>query len=152
MAEKRSRPRILLIVRAVVVRGDHKVLLIKRAKDDRWAPGLWEFPGGKLDKGQDMANALVREVLEETGLVAIPTNRLVFWDSKTLTDGPYAGLPCVILVGEVKPIGGKVRLSSDHEGFLWAGLEKALKLDLTEETRKALLVLKKKSQTPFTQG
>ena len=54
------------VVAAVVdVRG--QVLLLRRPPDDARA-GEWEFPGGKVDPGEDLMTALRREVLEETGL------------------------------------------------------------------------------------
>lgn len=31
-------------------------------------PGVWEFPGGKCDRGEDPSSAVVRECLEETGI------------------------------------------------------------------------------------
>jgi len=50
---------------AVVFEGD-SVLLIRRANPPR--AGEWALPGGKVETGEDPANAAVREVLEETGL------------------------------------------------------------------------------------
>jgi 8-oxo-dGTP pyrophosphatase MutT (NUDIX family) len=45
---------------------DGRVLVIQRAR----APGLgtWTLPGGKVEPGESPAGAVVREVLEETGI------------------------------------------------------------------------------------
>jgi 8-oxo-dGTP diphosphatase len=48
---------------AVALRGGRQVLLIHRPKYDDWS-----FPKGKLDRGEHLTAAAVREVLEETGL------------------------------------------------------------------------------------
>jgi len=53
----------LLVTAAVIVR-DGRVLLARRRPDDHQG-GCWEFPGGKLDAGEDPAAGLVRELREE---------------------------------------------------------------------------------------
>jgi 8-oxo-dGTP pyrophosphatase MutT (NUDIX family) len=54
---------------AVIVE-DHagRVLLLKRAEGRTWG-GHWCFPGGRVRKGETLAEACVRELAEETGLV-----------------------------------------------------------------------------------
>lgn len=52
-------------VGAVIVR-DGMALIVRRANDpDR---GEWSIPGGRLELGESLADAVVREVREETGL------------------------------------------------------------------------------------
>src|SRR3954454_8406121 len=53
-------------VGAVVHDGDGRLLLIRRGH----APheGLWSLPGGRVEPGESAEAAVVREVLEETGL------------------------------------------------------------------------------------
>ncbi|MGW1679585.1 NUDIX hydrolase [Saccharopolyspora sp. NPDC002376] len=52
---------------AGVVDVDGRVLLVRRCATDSRG-GEWEFPGGKVDPGEDLNTALHREVVEETGL------------------------------------------------------------------------------------
>ncbi|MBE7543432.1 MAG: NUDIX hydrolase [Bryobacteraceae bacterium] len=63
-----ARP--LLGVGAVVFRGD-EVLLIQRGKPP--LEGWWTLPGGLVESGERLESAVVREVLEETGLLVRPT-------------------------------------------------------------------------------
>jgi 8-oxo-dGTP diphosphatase len=53
-------------VAALVVDGDGRVLLARRAREPY--AGLWDTVGGFLDEGEDPLDGLHREVLEETGL------------------------------------------------------------------------------------
>jgi 8-oxo-dGTP diphosphatase len=55
------------IVAAGIVIEDGKVLLARR-KDGVHLAGLWEFPGGKAEAGEDPRAALKRELLEELGI------------------------------------------------------------------------------------
>lgn len=52
---------------AIILQDHHRILLVKaRAKEN------WQLPGGRLEPGETSAEALIREVLEETGLDADP--------------------------------------------------------------------------------
>ena len=46
--------------------GDPKILTRRRRQDEK-LPGLWEFPGGKIEKGETPRQAAAREVREEMG-------------------------------------------------------------------------------------
>ena len=135
----------MLVNRCVIINDDGKVLLIKRSSSDRYAPGLWEFPGGKLEEGQDVSAALEREVLEETGLVVAPITRIAYVESQIIFDGPYKGLPYVIIIGTGKLIGGEVKLSEEHESYKWVTTKEGLELPLKDEIRKALSLISRLS-------
>ncbi len=57
-----------LSVLAVIGRPDGKILITRRAMDKVWAPGWWEVQGGAVKAGEESADAVLREVGEETGL------------------------------------------------------------------------------------
>lgn len=59
---------------SVAIWRDGKVLLIQRGQDP-WR-GAWSLPGGRVERGETLAQAAARELMEETGLV-IGTPRLV---------------------------------------------------------------------------
>ena len=45
-----------------------ELLMIKRGKEPQEWEGMWAFPGGFVDYGEDPEDAVVRELLEETGV------------------------------------------------------------------------------------
>ncbi|MGE0775743.1 MAG: (deoxy)nucleoside triphosphate pyrophosphohydrolase [Sphingomonadaceae bacterium] len=58
---------VLMIVAAALVDADGRVLVQQRAPGKPMA-GLWEFPGGKIEQGELLEAALVRELSEELGI------------------------------------------------------------------------------------
>lgn len=62
-----------------MVEQDDRLLLVKRAKIDR-RPGTayleWTFPGGKVRPGEDIGEAVEREVMEETGYSVSATEQI----------------------------------------------------------------------------
>jgi A/G-specific adenine glycosylase len=54
------------VVTAAVIRREAQVLIAQRPADGLLG-GLWEFPGGKLQPGEDLAACLQREIWEELG-------------------------------------------------------------------------------------
>jgi 8-oxo-dGTP diphosphatase len=64
--ETKVKP-LLMIVAAALIDRDGRVLVQQRPPDLPMA-GLWEFPGGKIEKGETPEAALVRELREELGI------------------------------------------------------------------------------------
>jgi mutator protein MutT len=63
------------VVAAIIVRNSR--LLICQRRGDKTFPLKWEFPGGKVEVGESLTEALRREILEELG-VAIEIGREVY--------------------------------------------------------------------------
>ncbi|MFA5564534.1 MAG: NUDIX domain-containing protein [Acidimicrobiia bacterium] len=59
--------KVELSVGAIVVDDQQRLLLVQRGRPP--AVGEWSVPGGRVEPGETMAEAVVREVEEETGLV-----------------------------------------------------------------------------------
>ena len=57
---------VRLGVKGALLRGNRLLLLRRRNDSDIW-PGLWDLPGGGVEKSDTLEGALVREFLEETG-------------------------------------------------------------------------------------
>lgn len=51
-----------------VIRNDHGEILIDRRLDQGEMAGLWEFPGGKIEAEETVAQCIVREIKEEINL------------------------------------------------------------------------------------
>jgi 8-oxo-dGTP diphosphatase len=56
-----------VVVAAVIERGDRRLLIGQRRKKDTSAL-KWEFPGGKVEEGEELEAALARELREELGV------------------------------------------------------------------------------------
>lgn len=59
--------RIVDVAAAVILQADGRFLLARRPEGREYA-GYWEFPGGKIEPGEDARAALVRELHEELGI------------------------------------------------------------------------------------
>jgi len=68
-------PRPEVCVGTVALSDDH-LLLIQRGQEPGY--GLWSLPGGRVESGETLAEAVVRETSEETGL-SVVCDHLVGW-------------------------------------------------------------------------
>ena len=59
--------RLLLVAACALVDADGRVLIAQRPEGKQLA-GLWEFPGGKVEKGETPEECLIRELREELGI------------------------------------------------------------------------------------
>lgn len=57
-----------LTVLGVIHRPDGRFLITRRVMTKAWAPGWWEVSGGAVQAGEESAEAVAREIREETGL------------------------------------------------------------------------------------
>jgi len=102
-----------LAVKAVICDGQGRCLLLRRSAHNHSFAGQWEWPGGKVDQGEDFATALRREVADEVGL----TIELTGLAGATSFEMPKVNV--VLLCMEVRLVGGTVQLSEEHDAFAW---------------------------------
>ena len=100
-----------------IIRQDNNVLLSLRPHDKSYA-GYWEFPGGKIEHGEDAVVATVRELAEEIGIVADVDSCVHFAN----IDQSYAhGLVKLSLVSVHKYKGVPIGLEAQQ--LFWQDLE-----------------------------
>ena len=58
-------PKNLKIVVSIALINNYDQVLIAKRPNNKHLAGFWEFPGGKVEKGETPENALIREVKEE---------------------------------------------------------------------------------------
>ncbi len=87
-------------VGAVAV-ADDRLLLIRRGHGP--AAGEWSIPGGRVEGGETLAEAVVREVAEETGLEAV-CDDLVGWVERIGDDHHFVILDFLAEVLEPEPL------------------------------------------------
>jgi len=60
--------KVVLVAACALIDADGRVLIAQRPEGKPMA-GLWEFPGGKVEAGEQPENTLIRELNEELGIV-----------------------------------------------------------------------------------
>jgi 8-oxo-dGTP diphosphatase len=95
-----------------------KVLLIRRGKEP--LRGRWVVPGGTVELGETLEEALVREMQEETGLTIEPVELVTVFDRIQRESGKVV-YHYVIADYLCRYLGGEARPGSDAEAIAWAG-------------------------------
>jgi ADP-ribose pyrophosphatase YjhB (NUDIX family) len=107
---------IVPAVTAVVLDPEGRVLLIHRADNDRWA-----LPGGQVEVGERVADTVVREVREETGIDVEVLGLIgVYSDPKHVIaydDGEIRQQ--FALSFRARPVGGTLRSSDESSEVRW---------------------------------
>jgi 8-oxo-dGTP diphosphatase len=109
---------------AVVVDHD-RLLLVRRARG--WATGQWAVPGGKVERGETLAETVVRELREETGLEGV-CGQLLGWAEIVEPDVHFVILDFeVTLVTDDEPVA-----ADDAAEVRWVDLPDVAEMHLVE--------------------
>jgi len=118
------------IVGALIFNREGKILLIKSHK---WR-NKYVMPGGHIELGERMLDALRREIKEESGLNIHNIEFICFHES-IFDEAFWKKKHCIFFDFACKTNSTKVILNSEGEEFVWVSLEDALKLPVEPYTR-----------------
>ncbi len=118
-------------VGAVITDSHGRLLLIRRGHEP--GAGLWSLPGGRIEPGETDAEALVREMLEETGLCVQPGRLL----GRVQRPG-LGGAVLDIRDYAATVTGGTLRAGDDAAGARWVTGEELAALPITDGLVEAL--------------
>lgn len=114
--------REVTVVGAVIQDEKKHVLCALRSPDDMILPNYWEFPGGKVEEGEDFHRALVREIQEELACEIVVAEKIteVTHDYDNLRVHLHTYL-CKIIKG--------TPLALEHAKLAWLPLEQLVELN-----------------------
>ena len=125
-------------VKAIIYNANDEILIIKKSKEDDINPETYDIPGGRVEEKESLANALTREIEEETGLKTKIVGPSRVWDFKK------EKLHLVGVTFLVKTKEFKVKLNIEHNEFLWVKDSFLLKSKIFPEwIKKEVLAAKK---------
>lgn len=110
-----------------------KLLLIKRGA--RPGKGKWSIPGGLVELGENVQDAMVRETKEEAGLDVEAVKLVDVFDSVTLDRLGRIQYHFVVVNFLVRVIGGKLHTADDVLESRWVPLDEVEKCNLTKSFR-----------------
>ncbi len=138
---KREYPESPLVgVGAVIVddnREQNRVLLIRRGT----APllGEWSLPGGVLECGESLREAVAREAREETGLVVETGEMLGVYERLIRGDAGRMRYHYVLIDFLCRPVGGEVKAGSDAAEVHWFIRDELPALNLANDANEVVL-------------
>jgi len=120
-------------VGALIFNPEGKILLIKSHK---WR-GKYVIPGGHIELGERMEDALKREIKEETGL-DIHDIKFVCFQEFIFDPAFYKRKHFIFFDFACKTDSTDVKLNQEAEEYAWVTLDEALKLDIEPYTKRTI--------------
>ena len=108
------------------------MLLIERGREP--LAGYWSLPGGCVETGEGLEEAVAREVLEETGLRVVPGSVAAVFERLMPDAGGQVEYHYVLIDFHCTVTGGKLQPGDDSSNVAWFALEDLPSLLLTEGT------------------
>lgn len=125
MAYQKVHKLHIVSVVAVIRNPEGKYLILKRRDDEIAYPGMYTFPGGKVEGNDTIEETLQKEVEEEAGLKIKP-GKILLKDKAILRPDGQTALSFSYLceTEQFEP----VKMSSDFTDYKWVSLEELKKL------------------------
>ena len=117
-----------------VIEYENKILITKRVNKN-FLPGLWEFPGGKIEKNETAIQAIIREVKEETNLTV--SNPIFLGNIKHKYS--HFGVNISLFISFPKSI----KSFNSSQEYRWVRMKDILNYPLPKANHKMLDILKK---------
>ena len=134
---KREYPESPLVGVGAVIVQDQRVLLIRRGQ----APllGEWSLPGGVLECGETLREAVVREAREETGLVVETDEMLGVYERVIRGDDGRVRYHYVLIDFLCRPACGELEAASDAADVRWFTRDQLPALNLAYDASDVVL-------------
>jgi len=114
-----------------------RVLAARRRCGPAEPNGRWEFPGGKVEPGEEPADALRRELAEELALDAVVTTEVGDGTGWVISDR------FVLRLFAAHIVAGAATPGPDHDAVRWLGAEELDSVDWLDSDRAALPLVRK---------
>lgn len=115
---------VLVAVRGIIKNNQGQYLFVQRSKDDRKDPSLWEFPGGKIDRGEyDPMHTLTDEISQETNIKIKILDQNPYCMSQRSIDrhnNVYHNFLRLSLYYKCQALTEDVTISFEHQNYKWA--------------------------------
>ena len=118
----------------VIVSQDKKQVLISKRTPKQHLAGLWEFPGGKVEKGENVEAALKREVYEELGIIVISCNQLI------TVSHDYPNKNVYLDVWLIEEWNGEP-VAKEEQEFTWANINELSSFEFPEANKHIIQTL-----------
>jgi len=129
--DRRYPKRPVIGVGAIVLRRD-RVLMAERGKEP--LKGWWSLPGGALETGETLEDAVRREMREETGLEIRPMRVLQIFERIMRDDAGAAEYHYVLIDYMCRVTGGSLQAGDDVSRVEWVPRRELASLKITEGT------------------
>lgn len=117
-------PTHIVAVDGIVENERNEILLVKHRDKE-----VWTIPGGQVEIGENLVDALIREIKEESG-IDVSVNKLVCISSNTCTYEGYNGygtVPTKVMFGfTCRFIGGQLSVSDETSESRWVSKDSVL--------------------------
>ena len=109
-----------IVVKCLLKNEYNKYLILKKTEEEAKndvSENLYDIPGGRIEYGEEITDALIREVFEETG-IKLKLNQIEkIIDAKSIITKDKINLVVITYIANIKNC--SVKISSEHSEFYW---------------------------------